>query len=126
MLPQPHDTDDALLDAYSQAVTDAVDTVAPAVVRVDVERGGGSGVIFTPDGLILTNAHVVAKIDHPRVTLTDGRSLVADVIGRDAHSDLAVIRVSPADHALPWARLGNSRAVRVRQVAVAIGNPYGL
>ncbi len=125
MLPQPHDTDEQLLDAYSQAVTAAVDTVGPAVVRVDVERGGGSGVIFTPDGLILTNAHVVAGTDHPRATLTDGRSLIADVIGRDAHSDLAVIRVSPADTPLPWARLGNSRAVRVGQVAIAIGNPYG-
>src|SRR5436190_3094977 len=74
---------------------------------------------------MLTNAHVVAKADHPRVTLTDGRSLVADVIGRDAHTDLAVIRVTPAEGPLPWATLGDSRAVRPGQVAIAIGNPYG-
>jgi S1-C subfamily serine protease len=117
--------DDELLDAYSRAVTSAVEIAGPAVVRVEVERGGGSGVIFTPDGLMLTNAHVVAKAEHPRVTLTDGRSLVADVIGRDSHTDLAVIRVTPAGAPLPFARLGDSRAVRVGQVAIAIGNPYG-
>src|SRR5436305_2330705 len=125
MLPYPHDNDELLLDAYSRAVTAAVDTVGPAVVRVEVDRGGGSGVVFTPDGLVLTNAHVVSKADHPRVTMTDGRSLVADVIGRDTHSDLAVLRVSPAGAPLPWATLGDSRAVRVGQVAIAIGNPYG-
>jgi len=117
--------DDELLDAYSRAVTSAVEIAGPAVVRVEVDRGGGSGVIFTPDGLMLTNAHVVASADHPRVTLTDGRSLIADVVGRDAHTDLAVIRVTPADTPLPWVRLGDSRAVRVGQVAIAIGNPYG-
>jgi S1-C subfamily serine protease len=125
VLPQIHNTDDELLDAYSRAVTSAVDLVGPAVVRVEVERGGGSGVIFTPDGLVLTNAHVVGKADHPRVTLTDGRSMIADVIGRDAHTDLAVIRVTPAESPLPWATLGDSRAVRPGQVAIAIGNPYG-
>ena len=125
VLPYPDHKDDELLDAYSRAVTAAVDSVGPAVVRVEVDRGGGSGVVFTPDGLVLTNAHVVSKADHPRVTMTDGRSLVADVIGRDTHSDLAVLRVSPAGAPLPWATLGDSRAVRVGQVAIAIGNPYG-
>ena len=125
VLPYPDHKDDELLDAYSRAVTAAVDSAGPAVVRVEVDRGGGSGVIFTPDGLVLTNAHVVSKADHPRVTMTDGRSLVADVIGRDTHSDLAVLRVSPAGAPLPWATLGDSRAVRVGQVAIAIGNPYG-
>jgi len=130
MLPQVHDHDAQLLDAYSRAVTAAVDAVGPAVVRVEIGRGGGSGVVFTPDGLVLTNAHVVATThisngEHPRVTLTDGRSLVADVIGRDTHTDLAVLRVTPEGAALPWATLGDSRAVRVGQVAIAIGNPYG-
>src|SRR5581483_3538567 len=101
------------------------DAVGPAVVKIDIDRGGGSGVIFTPDGLILTNAHVVERSDRPRVTLTDGRSFVADVIGRDPHTDLAVIRVTPDTTALPFARLGDSRAIRVGQVAIAIGNPYG-
>jgi S1-C subfamily serine protease len=102
-----------------------VDAVGPAVVRVEIDRGGGSGVVFTPDGLVLTNAHVVATGEHPRVTLTDGRSLLADIIGRDAHTDLAVLRVTPEAATLPWATLGDSRAVRVGQVAIAIGNPYG-
>jgi S1-C subfamily serine protease len=125
VLPHADDKDDDLLDAYSKAVTTAVAIVGPSVVRVEVERGGGSGVIFTPDGLVLTNAHVVAAADHPRVTLTDGRTMIADVIGRDAHTDLAVVRVSPPEAPLPWATLGDSRAVRVGQVAIAIGNPYG-
>ena len=122
--PQPA-TDDELLDAYSRAVTGAVDIVGPAVVKVDVERGGGSGVLFTPDGLILTNAHVVAEHDHPRITLTDGRSTLGDVIGRDPHSDLAIVRISADGSPLPWATLGDSRAIKVGQVAIAIGNPFG-
>ena len=125
VLPYSDQKDEDLLDAYSRAVTATVDNVGPAVVRVEVDRGGGSGVVFTPDGLVLTNAHVVSKADHPRVTMTDGRSLVADVIGRDTHTDLAVLRVSPSPSPLPWATLGDSRAVRVGQVAIAIGNPYG-
>jgi S1-C subfamily serine protease len=124
VIPQQSSSDDELLDAYSRAVTSAVDLVGPAVVNVDVDRGGGSGVVFTPDGFILTNCHVVAKIDRPRVTLPDGRSRIADVVGRDAHTDLAVLRVSDGA-ALPWATLGDSRAIRVGQVAIAIGNPYG-
>ncbi len=123
MIPNP--APDDLLDAYSRAVTAAVDAVGPAVVKVDVERGGGSGVLFTPDGLILTNAHVVAQQDHPRITLPDGRSGVGDVIGRDVHTDLAVVRVSVGGGALPWATLGDSRAIKVGQVAIAIGNPFG-
>ena len=125
MNTQPSATDAELLDAYSQAVTSAVDIVGPAVVKVEAGRGAGSGVIFTPDGLVLTNCHVVSKVDHPRLTLPDGRSMLADVIGRDIHTDIAVMRVSPGSTALPWAALGDSRAVRVGQVAIAIGNPYG-
>jgi S1-C subfamily serine protease len=125
VIPQKSVTDDELLDAYSLAVTSAVDVVGPAVVKIDADHGGGSGVIFTPDGLILTNCHVVARSDRPRVTLPDGRSTIADVIGRDAHADLAVLRISVDGAALPWATFGDSRAVRVGQVAIAIGNPYG-
>jgi S1-C subfamily serine protease len=118
-------TDPELLDAYSQAVTGAVERVAPAVVRIDVGSGGGSGVLFTPDGLILTNAHVVARDDHPHVVLTDGRACVGDVIGRDVDTDLAVLRITAGDGPLPWATLGDSRALKVGQLAIAIGNPYG-
>ena len=121
MLPQPNDG--ALLDAYSSAVIHAVETVGPAVVKIDAPGGGGSGVLFTPDGLILTNSHVVEKIGPLTAIMTDGRSLRADLIGQDADTDLAVIRVDGS--ALPWATLGDSRAVRVGQVAIAIGNPYG-
>jgi S1-C subfamily serine protease len=121
--------DGTLLDAYSAAVIHAVDQVGPAVVRVEGQQGGGSGVVFTPDGFILTNNHVVGAATPGAgqtpitITLPDGRSLSADLIGRDAESDLAVLRIDGSR--LPWARLGDSRAVRVGQVAVAIGNPYG-
>src|SRR5262245_46140860 len=126
------DHDQALLDAYSAAVIHAVDQVGPAVVRVEAEHGGGSGVVFTPDGFILTNCHVVnaarqsgqkATTERITVTLPDGRTLTADVIGRDADTDLAVLRIDGSR--LPWARLGDSKSIRVGQVAIAIGNPYG-
>jgi S1-C subfamily serine protease len=125
MIPEISRTDADLLDAYSQAVTAAVERVGPAVVRVDLDRAGGSGVVFTPDGLVLTNAHVVEGEPHPRVILTDGRSMIGDVIGRDADTDLAVVRIAAGDGQLPWARLGDSRALKVGQLAIAIGNPYG-
>jgi len=121
MLPQPDDA--VLLDAYSSAVIHAVETVGPAVVKIDAGPGGGSGVLFTPDGLILTNCHVVEKSAQLTVVMTDGRSLRADRIGQDADTDLAVIRVDGS--AMPFATLGDSRAVRVGQIAIAIGNPYG-
>ncbi len=123
--PQPLDDGD-LLDAYSSAVISAVEAVGPAVVKIDLPRGGGSGVVFTPDGFILTNSHVVDAANHVKVTLPDGRSMRGDLIGRDAATDLAVIRVDGSGvPPLAWAALGDSRAVRVGQVAIAIGNPYG-
>jgi len=123
MLPRPHD--EHLLDAYSRAVTTAVDLVSPAVARIDTERGGGSGVVLSPDGLVLTNDHVVARSRHLQAILPDGRSMRADPIGGDAHSDLAVVRISVEGGPLPFASLADSGAVRVGQIAIAIGNPYG-
>src|SRR3954471_15218541 len=117
------DSDGGLLDAYSQAVIAAVDRVGPAVVRVEVKGGGGSGVLFTPDGFLLTNSHVVARTGTPRVTLPDGRSSSAQIIGSDAITDVAVLRIEGSE--LPWARLAESRSIRVGQVAIAIGNPFG-
>jgi S1-C subfamily serine protease len=121
MIPQPDDG--ALLDAYSEAVIRAVETVGAAVVKIDAARGGGSGVLFTPDGLILTNSHVVEGAGRLTVAMTDGRSLRADRIGQDADTDLAVVRIDGS--ALPWATIGDSRAIHVGQIAIAIGNPYG-
>jgi S1-C subfamily serine protease len=123
-ISQPDDSE--LLDAYSQAVIRAVETVGPAVVKIDAGRAGGSGVVFTPDGLVLTNSHVVDHARELSVALPDGRSMRADLVGHDADTDLAVIRVSsPGSTSLPWATIGDSRRVRVGQVAIAIGNPYG-
>lgn len=123
MIPQPSDS--TLLDAYSDAVIRAVERVAPAVVKIDVRGGGGSGVIFTPDGFLLTNNHVVDGGGPVEVTLPDGRSMRGDVVGQDAHTDLAVVRATEHSGALPFAALGDSRAVRVGQIAIAIGNPFG-
>jgi S1-C subfamily serine protease len=124
MIPQPDDSE--LLDAYSSAVIRAVEMVGPAVVKIEVKSGGGSGVLFTPDGLILTNCHVVERSGDLSVVLPDGRTARADVVGQDADTDLAVVRIeASAGSPLPWATLGDSRAVRVGQMAIAIGNPSG-
>jgi len=123
MNTEPRVDDDELLDAYSQAVIGAVEAVGPAVVNVHRgDSGAGSGVIFTPDGLVLTNHHVVHGAARVEVILPEGRAIRADVIGQDGGTDLAVLRV---DASVPWARFGDSRRVRVGQVAIAIGNPYG-
>jgi len=125
-------SDMPLLDAYSEAVTSAVDRVAPAVVKIEAAvrrrgreaRGGtGSGFIFATDGLILTNAHVVDSVEHLKVVLPDGRELDGSTIGADADTDLAVVKVSaPQLNAIP---LGSSRTLKQGQLVVAIGNPFG-
>ena len=119
--------DGRLLDAYSAAVIGAAEKVGPAVAHLEVElkgrRGSGSGFAFTPDGLLLTNSHVVHKARGIRATFADGTSREADLVGEDPDTDIAVIRLGGS--ALPAVVLGSSRAVRVGQLAIAIGNPYG-
>jgi S1-C subfamily serine protease len=134
--PLPARDDRELLDAYSEAVIQAVERVAPAVVSIDVRKRGsnagrrtpahagtGSGFVFASDGLILTNSHVVEDAGTIDVVLPDGREERADLIGHDPDTDVAVIRISGTD--LPSLEFGESQRLRPGQLVIALGNPYG-
>lgn len=133
--PTPTPADSDILDAYSRAVMGVVDSIGPAVIGVsgrhtswreeDQPRGGsGSGVILSADGLAITNSHVVGGRDKLTATTRDGDRIDAALIGDDPATDLALIQLSSRD--LPFAPLGDSKSLRVGQLVIAVGNPFGL
>jgi S1-C subfamily serine protease len=127
--PIPPSEEDEAMDAYSRVVVRVADRLRPAVVNLQVgkgrQSGGGSGILFTPDGFLLTNAHVVQDQTHVRVRLGDGRDLNARVVGTDPWTDLAVVHAPRQGKELPFAELGDSLKLRVGQLVVAIGSPFG-
>jgi S1-C subfamily serine protease len=124
-------SDDQLLDAYSETVSGAAANVAPAVVNIQVQNpslgrrgeGGGSGFFIAPDGFILTNSHVVHSAQSIEVTLNDARTFSATLVGDDPDTDLAVVRINASQ--LPFLPFADSKNLRVGQIAIAIGSPYG-
>ncbi|MBX3576629.1 MAG: trypsin-like peptidase domain-containing protein [Rhizobiaceae bacterium] len=122
----PAEADADLLDAYSSAVADAVDRVGPAVCRIEpvaARAGHGSGFVISPDGLVLTNSHVVGKATTVRVALPDGRAVEGRVLGRDPDTDIALVRAH--DSFADVVPLADSKTLRRGQIAIAIGNPLG-
>lgn len=126
------DQDLSLLDAYSRAVVQSAEKVSPSVVFIEATKlvaqgreahGSGSGFVFTPDGFILTNSHVVHGANRLTVAMSDGRRFEAALVGEDPASDVAVIRISAGK--LPATQLADSEKIRVGQLAIAIGNPFG-
>ena len=128
VLVPPSPTEEEALDAYSEVVTTVADAVVPSVASIGVARGAGQGagsaVVLSPDGYLLTCAHVVAVDSAGTATFADGREAEFELVGRDPLSDLAVVRV--ATGALPAVQLGDARRLRVGQLVVAVGNPHGL
>ena len=125
------DTEQQALDAYSTIVTSVADQLLPSVASLRIGRGGrgfggsGSGVVITPDGFLVTSAHVVAAGGAASASFVDGTEHEVDIVGSDALSDLAVVRARAADAYLHPARIGNADQLRVGQLVVAVGNPMG-
>jgi S1-C subfamily serine protease len=130
LAPVAPEGDDEALDAYSRVVSTVAARVSPSVVKIDNHRAGargegagsGSGFVFTPDGYILTNSHVVEGAKRLEVTFSDGRAVPGHLVGADPATDLAVLRVHDEAVAVPF---GDSRKLQVGQLVIAIGNPYG-